>query len=272
MAYSRPMYRRRAPARKYQTRPRSTKSIYTKKVKPSRYALPALARQVTALKRKVTGTTSEIQYGVSVSNPVGTVGATTPYVLPLSQFSGWTRVFGADADDESNHRALWKKSNFDFQIDGQSESDSIDYTMYIVSLTKAGQEELFTQATGTLNGPLGASSITNTTHFWVGGTWGMAMLNRKYFNIHYCRRLMTGVGTGATVNDINTNRKRGYFKLLHNGGKGHIITNPKGDWKAMASPQVANQNYYVILFNNDSTVDAQTVQFKLCGLHTLQIS
>jgi len=270
MAYTRPTYRRRAPARKYTKGP--TRSIYTKKVKPARYALPALARQVATLKRKVSGTTSEIQYSGAVANQaIGNAGGDNVFIYPVSQYSGWTRIFGTDADDESNHSALWKKSNFDFEIDAGTERNSIDYSFYLVSLTKLGQEELFTPSSGGLAGPLGITSLTNTVHFIQGNSArGMTLLNRKYFNIHHCRRIMTGSG-GSVAYETQSLRKRWYFKMAHNGGKGHKLQNPKGDWKAIPSPQPANQNMYILIFNNDSTVD-DSVKFKMLAVHSLQIA
>jgi len=267
MAYSRPTYKRRAPARKYQTK---SKSVYKKVMKSTRSALPALARQVATLSKKVRGTTSEVQYSANAVNPIGNVGGTNLYILPLSQFAGWSRTFGTDADDESNHRALWKKSNFEFKIETNGERANVDYTMYVVSLTRQGMEELFTPSSGGLAGPLGITPPQNTVHYSIGGTYGMSFLNRNYFNIHFCRRFITGT-TGSTATDVQDLRKRWYYKLAHNGGKGHIIKNNKGDWKAQPSPQLAGQNYYVMIFNNDSTAD-QSVQFYLNAIHTLQIS
>lgn len=261
-------YRRRAPARKYPTR--TSKSIYTKKVKPARYALPALARQVKSLSRKVAGTTSMIQYTQFANNEViGNAGGTNCYIKPLSQYGNWSRIFGTDADDESNHSAIWKKSNFDFEIDAGTERNSIDYSFYLVSLTKLGMEELFTPSTGGLAGPLGITSLTNLTHY-VANARQMTFLNRKYFNVHQCKRLITGSG-GSVSYETASLRKRWYLKMSHNGVNGHKLQNAKGDWKAIPSPQLAAQNYYILIFNNDSTAD-DSVKFSMNALHTLQIA
>lgn len=258
------------PTRRKTTKKPASKSIYKKTVKPARSALPALQRQVAALKRKVDGTVSTVQYQVNAANPIGNVAGNNLYILPLSQYSGWNRIFGMDADDESNHTALWKKSNFDFEISANGERNNIDYSFYIVSLTKLGMEELFTQATGGLAGPLGITPPANGIHYTVGGTAGMAMLNLKYFNIHQAKRFVTG-SPGSLATDTGDLVKRWYYKISHNGGKGHVLKNAKGDWKAIASPQLAAQNYYVMIISNDSTADA-SVQFRMLGLHILQIS
>lgn len=267
MAYSRPTYRRRAPARKYQVAP--TKSVYKKVMKPTRTALPALARQVATLSRQVKGTTSDVQYGASFNNPIGNIAGNNVFIYPLSQYSSWTRIFGTDADDESNHKALWKKSNYDFQINTNGERSLIDYSFYIVSLTKLGQEELFTPATGGLAGPLGITGLTAGTHYFQLYA-GLTMLNRKYFNILQVKRLRTG-SYGSFATDTNDLSKRWYTKMNYNQGKGHLLQNPKGDWKSIPSPQPAAQNMYILCFNNDSTAD-QSVNLQMTAIHSLQIA
>jgi hypothetical protein len=230
-----------------------------------------LASQVAKIQRTVKGTTSDVQYQASFSNPIGNVAGNNCYIYPISQYSAWSRVFGTDADDESNHKALWKRSQMDFQISTNGERNLIDYAFYIVSLTRLGMEELFTPASGGLAGPLGITTLAAGTHYVNGGGGqGMTLLNKKYFNIHVCKRFRTG-STGSLATDTNDLSKRWYVSLKHNGGKGHLLQNPKGDWKAIPSPQLAGQNMYVLCFNNDSTADSP-VYLQMTGLHSLTIS
>jgi len=255
--------RRRAPAA-----PKRTWGA----TKPRTPTVRTLAAKVAKISRTVKAVTSEITYSQSVSpSAIGNAGGTNVFIQPLSVYANWTRIFGTDADDESNHSALWKKTVLDLQIDAGTERNSIDYAFYVVSLTKLGQEELFTPSSGGLAGPLGITSLTNATHFVQGGgSTGMALLNKKYFNIHHCRRIITGSG-GSVAYETQSLRKRWMVKLYHNGGKGHRLQNPKGDWKAIPSPQPANQNLYILIFNNDSTAD-DSVKFKMLALNTLQVS
>lgn len=229
-----------------------------------------LAQQVAKISRTVKGTTSDVQYSTAFNNPIGNVAGNNVYIYPLSQYSNWTRIFGTDADDESNHKALWKKSAMDFQIMTNGERNFVDYAFYIVSLTRLGMEELFTPASGGLAGPLGITTLANGTHYVNNGIQGMVLLNKKYFNIHVCKRLRTG-SPGNLATDTNDLTKRFYVSMKHNGGKGHLLQNPKGDWKAIPSPQLAGQNLYVLCFNNDSTVDT-SVYLQMTGIHQLTIS
>lgn len=264
MAYARPTYRRRAPAAKYQT-----KSVYKKTVRRPAAAIATLDAKVRKVVRSMAGLKSTVQYQATASNPIGNVGGTNVYILPISQYSTWNRIFGTDADDESNHSAVWKKFNFDFQINSYDRSD-LDYTFYLVSLTKIGQSELFTPSTGGLAGPLGITTL-GTNHVVKGGTTGMAFLNKKYFNIHQCKRIITGSVGGSLATETVSLRKRWYLKMAHNKGAGHRLQNPKGDWKALPSPQAANQNMYVLIANNDSTVD-QSAYFQMNAIHTVDIA
>lgn len=270
MAYSRPMYRRRAPARKYQSRP--SRGIYKKTVKKG--AIRTLDRKVKTIVRKMAGLKSTVQYKQSGAAPIGNVAGTGYYVIELSRCgtaaAQWTRIFGTDADDESNHQALWRKTNLDLEIDAGTERNNLDYTIYVVSLTKKGQGALWTQATGSLAGPLGASGLVNDVHYAIGGTYGQAFLNRNYFNVLASRRFMTGSG-GALAYETASLRKRFYFKMAHNNGKGFLVKQPSGDWRTQQSPQVAGQNLYVLIFNNDSTADA-TVNVKYNAIHTVDIN
>lgn len=275
MAYSRPTYKRRAPARKYQT---SSKSVYKKTVKKPAAAIATLDYKVRKVVNQMRGMASTIQYSQGTQTTIGNAAGTNVYIQGLSQYGTgqtgatlWSRIFGTDADDESNHSAIWKKTNIDCEIDADQERSNIDYTMYIVSLTKLGQAELFTPSSGGLAGPLGITSLTNGRHFVINGNYGMAMLNRKYFNIKYVKRIMTGTG-GAVAYETASLRKRMYIKLPHGtNGAGFKLQNPNGDWRAQPSTQVAGQCLYFLIFNNDSTVDA-TVKFRFNAIHTVDVA
>ena len=275
MAYSRPTYKRRAPARKYQT---ATKSVYRKSVKKPAAAIATLDYKVRKVVNQMRGLNSTIQYAQGGASVIGNAGGTNVYIQGLSQYGTsqtgntlWNRVFGTDADDESNHSAVWKKTNIDCEIDADLERSNIDYTMFIVSLTKLGAAELFTPSSGGLAGPLGITSLTNGRHYQVNGSYGLAMLNRKYFNIKYVKRIMTGTG-GAVAYETASLRKRMYIKLNHGtNGSGFRLQNANGDWRAQPSTQVAGQNLYILIFNNDSTLDA-SCRFKFNAIHTVDVA
>lgn len=273
MAYARPTYKRRAPARKYQA-----KSVYKKSVRKPTAAIATLDYKVRKVVNQMRGMASTVQYAQGGISTIGNALGQNVYIQGLSQYgtgqtgnTEWKRIFGADPDDESNHSAIWKKTNIDCEIDSDVERSNIDYTMYIVSLTKLGAAELFTPSSGGLAGPLGITSLTNGRHFQVNGSYGIAMLNRKYFNIKYVKRIMTGSG-GAVAYETASLRKRMYIKLTHGTkGEGFRLQNASGDWRAQPSTQVAGQCLYFLIFNNDSTADA-SVKFKFNAIHTVDVA
>jgi hypothetical protein len=235
-------------------------------------AKPSLASKVGTLQRvvrQIKSTTSEVNYGTGGNQPIGNVAGNNVYIFPISQYSTWTRIFGTDADDESNHSALWKKTEMDMKLFTNGERNQIDYSMFIVSLTKLGMEELFTQASGGLAGPLGITGLVNGTHYY-GNISGQVYLNKRYFNILRKKRLTTG-SPGSLATDTPDLAPRFQTVINHNAGKGHTLRNAKGDWKAIPSPQLASQNLYILIFSNDSTADAG-VFLQWTGLHTLQIA
>lgn len=261
MAYFRPMYRRRAPARKYQTRPRS--SVYKKVVKPARQAIPAMARTFNRLKRKVLSGDEVVQYNDVINDPVGNLAGNNAYYRPLAQFGSWVRCFGTDSSDETVQQAVWRKTNIDLEIQARDEYAAIDYSIYIVQLTKIGAATLLNYATGSLNGPL-----VSGTHYVTGGTAGQVFLNPKFFKVLKAKRLMTG--SNHLPFETASLRKRFYMKFAWNKGKGKYIKNPAGDWKSTPCPVSYANNPFILCFNNDSTADA-SVYLRAAILHTIEV-
>lgn len=226
---------------------RKTASPYKKVVRPTRQALPALARQVRQLKQAVVPLTQNklfYKYGgnVNIGSPLGT----QPYILNLSQASGWTRIWGTDADDESSHVFMQKPGLMKWQAVINGETALVNYTLALVSLTKIGATELFNSATGGLN------TITDNVHFTqpaAGFLGAGTLLNKRYFNIHYYRNTKT-YSTSGYVGEGKPNIM-GTVKI-----PGAKWINPNGDWRAKGYNPNAMQNYYLIIFNNDSTADA----------------
>lgn len=241
------------------------RSVFRKTVATGKVAIGSLQRQVTRLRRMVTNQKDEVQYKLSWNDSVGNAAGTNCYTLPLMKFSNWTRVFGASTEDETPNDCLIKKTNIDVEIDNNGERNNIDYTIYIVSLTRAGTQELLNVANGTMNTPL----VENVHYVRNAASNGMTFLNKKFFNVLWARRPMTGIYSGLTTEPQGL-RKRYYTKFLWNKGKGIKHVNPQGNWNAKPCPSTAGGNVFMLIFNNDSTVDA-AVQFRLTAIHTLEV-
>lgn len=244
------------------------RSVFARTVRSGKGAVASLQNQITRLTRKVNVTRDTVQYKATCDDVIGSLTGVSQYNYPLMKFSYWNRVFGADADDETPNDCRIMKTNIDCEIDNNGERNNIDYAMYIVSLTKYGQQELLNPATGTLTGPLGLD-VHYTRRSDSSSDAGFVFLNKKYFNVIKVKRFITGIYSGLTTEPQGL-RKRMYFRFNWNKGKGILHKNPSGNWKAKPCPQVASGNVFMFIFNNDNTADA-AVRFKMTALHTVEV-
>lgn len=229
--------------------------------KPTVYKL---ARQVRSLRLAQRTEKSTLYYRNSAFATIGNAAADSIYVFPFFLYSSWTRIFGTDADDETQKWGCIKKTNIDLMFNTDNERAAVDYTIFVVQLTKFGHEELYDRVTGTLT-----TALSNNVHFSRAGTNGMAFLSRRYFKILAVKRWASGTAGSLPTETISL-RKRMYMKFNYNKGKGIMVTNPNGDWRNGLSPLAPNTNTYLMVFNNDSTVDA-SVKLAINALHTVQV-
>lgn len=225
---------------------RTRSSTYKKVVKPARQAIPALQRQVTRLKRAIVPLTqNKLTYQLSGNFNPGTATGDGFTLIKLSECNLWTRVFGTDADDEQSHCFRQKIGKLKWQLTINGESALVNYTIAVVSLTKIGVTELWNAATGGLN------NVNQGQHYLrTSGFNGMGVfLNKRYFNIHYYRTTTTYSSTGYP----------GEGKPVRNGTINvpcRDFINPLGDWKVKGYNPAASSNMFLMVFNNDSTLDA----------------
>lgn len=246
------------------TVPRSRKRRqYRKRTSKKTTTMSQLVRKVNKLSREQRIEKSTIFYRNSAYATIGNAAADSAYVFPFFTYASWTRVFGTDADDETGKNACIKKTNLDLMLNTDGERAAIDYTIFIVQLTKFGHQNLYEPVGGGLN------ALANNVHYSRAGTNGMAFLSQRYFKILAVRRVITGTAGSLPTETISL-RKRLYMKFSYNKGKGIMVQNPLGDWKSGISPLAPNTNTYLICFNNDSTVDS-SVKLAINALHTVSV-
>lgn len=251
-------YRRKSTLKRL-TKPRKTTAIQT------------LAKQVMGIKRqmKVERPLLNYQWGTR-QDPGGATGIALSQPITYFQFSyvpGWGRIFGTSANDEECNSVIWKSFGMDLHIRSFNETDQVNFTMFVVSLKKEAAP-FYNAATGALTLTDGQEYI-NTSATGSDTCAGLVMLNKRLFNIHYVKRFTLG-NNGAALNisgaqtQFGTDR-RFYAKFSPN----RKITNPYGDWKA-ATPAEITDNYYLLIFNNNSTADAESPRMFLNTVHTVQ--
>lgn len=234
----------------------------------------SLAAKVNKIAKMEKDHICRVYYSQSDTLNLGTAtGAQPSQIVPLTTYSYWTRTFGTDADDEQAKKAVIRKSTTEWSIDSNGELDSVGYTMFVVSLKKNASALI--DNTGAL-----IPSFTSGTHYT--GTGSRVLLNLNYFNVHYVKRRLTGdiiatrfgansAGAVSYPNMPNKENFKGRIRLAYNKGKGLAVQNPKGDWKAAGYPQDDCQNYFILVFCDDSTLDGVSPQLKYNTLHSVDV-
>ena len=204
--YFTPVYRRRSSATR---KPARTGTV----------AIRKLQQDIRKVKREQRIEKSKIFYRNSAFATIGNAAADSVYVFPFFTYASWTRVFGTDADDEAGKNACIKKTNLDLMLNTDGERASIDYTIFVVQLTKFGHQNLYDPVSGGLN------ALANNVHYSRAGTNGMAFLSQRYFKILAVKRAITGTAGSLPTETISL-RKRMYLKFNYNKGNGIMVQNP----------------------------------------------
>lgn len=252
---------------------KTTVKKYTKSKKSttgSKRPSGAMGAELMKLKRQVAKLTKvaiqRIQYACDTTiNCYNASGLNDYNATPMMKFNNWSRIFGTDADDESAKQVLLRSMKIQWHFT-TNEPDNRDFSIFLVSLKDNASELLLND--GTLD------TLVSGTHFHSARS--LTLLNLNFFNIHYHRRFTAGVypmvksatliGSAPGVQNIPNvgidTQRLGSTAL--NFGKGIVVKNPAGDWKAGVYPKDPSKNYYFLTFwSGDSAVDAEFGQIIL---------
>lgn len=170
--------------------------------------------------------------------------------FPICPIQSADRIFGTGSNDLHSNHSKWIKSHIQLQISAEAEKQWTGLTVFLVSLKNSIPDTKF-------NGSTGALSLTANQDYYM--TQGMTYLNKDNFNIHYYKQFQfnSDSDTGKTTFTKS-------FTLRPNCK----IVNPNGDWSALEYPQKPTQNYYVLIFNNNSLVDLESPYYKMNVVNT----
>lgn len=189
--------------------------------------------------------------------------------LPYYQFhinrltNSWTPVFGYDtADIDEVNKVYVNSYKMDMRVSQASEADLIYYTAFVVSLKDQGADATtFDPATGNL-------TLASGPHYTTLGGNGKVLLNPAFFNIHSYKRFYMGGRSGdqsaPALRDLS-------FTIVP---KQKLITNLRGNVfgvGGLSFPKDPSQNYYILLFNDDSGGDLQVNRINVSGLASCAI-
>lgn len=229
------------------------------KSKPS--AVQALAKSVRSIQRKMRNQHQLLNYKQSGSQD--SMSADYNY-YNICNYNGMTPVFGTDADDDNNYKIVHQSVGMDFYLSLENtinnEKDTIGFTIFLVSL-KDHIGSAFNPSTGAL-------TLNANQHYVIQN--GLTMLNKKCFNIHKVkRRVFTNHGTSLSNPSAQTQSGtdcRWYWKI----GLNKVIQNPTGDWKTLSSALDPSKQYYVLIFNDNSSFDGENPSMSYNFVHTMR--
>lgn len=174
------------------------------------------------------------------------------------------QCFGFSNQDWNNsNKALLKSITIQWQLEANNEEDNINYSLFLVNIGKNGAA-IYSKVTGALN------TLSQPTHYL--SNEGMAMLNKKYFNILRTEFGTLGnYGTALTSQgaqgDSLTTLKQGYWKIKPR----RMITNPAGNFHELVASQDPSTQYYLLAVNNNSTADLESPQLRLNVVYSIDI-
>ena len=253
------MYGRKS---KYQRRyARKGRSKVAKLAKGKTTSVQALARTVRSLQRANRSQHQFLNYfqGGTQEN------INSPYkIINLCDYTAFTPIFGADADDDNNQKVVHQSFGLDGYISLENlinnEEETITFTCFLVSL-KDNIGSAFDPATGAL-------TLNNAQHYVSQN--GLVMMNKKIFNIHkVMRRTLTNHGT--TLSNPSAQTQSGTdFRFYIKHSPRSVITNAVGDWKALSSSLDPSKQYYFIIFNDNSALDLESPCITYNIVHTMK--
>lgn len=224
-----------------------------------------LNNQVRTIRRTLRKKAENVQYqyGATISDMVSDYCQ-----VGLTQYASWTPIFGTSAVDGTDPKAYYKSLNIDCRLSienftNPSELDTLDYTVFLVSIRD--------EASNVWNATNGTLTLVAGRDYSNGGIGGvMIRLNPKMFKIHRMKRLTTS-NFGAALQYSSAANFKPIYKWSWKVRPRHSIVNPIGDWNALTINRDPSKNYYVLCFNNNSSVDGTFPQLMVGSVSTIQV-
>lgn len=221
--------------------------------------IQTLAKAVSRIQRTMRRKCEYLNYRV-VDSPTISADYTA---IPLSNYSAWQDIFGTSSNDDVANRMVHKSFGMDCYLTLENtvnEPDTTQFTIFLVTL-KDNIGSAYAPASSAL-------SLVANNHYSVSG--GMVLLNKKVFTIHkIIRKVLTNHGTSLANPSAQTQAGTDFrFYVKHRGN--HLVTNPTGDWKSMGGSPDPSKAMYLLIFNDNSTLDLQNPKFTYNVVHTVQ--
>jgi len=256
-------YNRRSPAA-------TNKKIVRKRPTASnqKYQILSLNKKINRISRKVSSRTYKVMHKSSLTEQNM---ASPAYIFNLTNIPTWTSVFGETDNIQEGGKYKSSKMTIDLAIRAGTETESVVYTVFVVTPKNQKVAEETDNGTGTL------SSLTAGVDYTMIS--GKALLNLKRWNVHKVIRGQTtpvvteafGTVPGTTVNYVNEVKPlRRYFSIP----KPNInVQNRTGTWDQVTPNEMNyNQRYNVMVFNNNLSTVEGSPKWSMTVLHTGVVS
>lgn len=210
-----------------------------------------LAKQVSVL-RKVQR--SRAIYGRFKNQWTGKEVSSDYITQNLTDVSSWTGVFeNPDLIAEKNKVKLLS-IGIDTLITCSSENSAVTYTYFIVSLKPQVAKHLVE------NAGEGLGQLNPDEHYTF--LQGMTMLNKKYFNIHKCRRFTLSEENynshGLTEATSGKNQAKTWKRFYDKISFPRWLNDGQENWRGMDTNAVPlGSRLYCLVFNDNSIADLE---------------
>lgn len=183
-------------------------------------------------------------------------------IWPLDAWPTFTRTMGTQADDCEGDRVFVKYDLLDIKWNIGNEKESINHTIYVVTLKSA--------IGPALDYSTGALTLANGTHFWQVG--GRVYLNLTYFTIKKKKAFWSTNTTVAldannpttlALSGVGPKERRWRWMLKRN-----YMHMTEGANFQNQIPRNPAHMAYVLWFTNDSSVDLEGTNASMVHLRT----
>lgn len=178
-------------------------------------------------------------------------------------YAGFNQVFGTGADDLEGNKMIHHSFGAHIRISLENtinEPDTTGFTVFLVSL-KDAIGSAFDPAAGTL-------TLVPNQHYVQRS--GMVLLNKKALTIHKMKKFTLtnygqALGTSAAQSQYGTDC-RWYWKISPR----KTVYNPVGNWSVLNSALDPSKTYFLLVFNDNSTLDLQSPKLEFNSVHTIE--
>lgn len=174
------------------------------------------------------------------------------YHYNMCLYSGMAPIFGTTTDDLADPKILYHSSKVQCRVSLENtinnEEETTRFSAFLVSLRDRIPQSRFNSGTGVLTLTAGLDYYLNQ---------GIAYINPKMFNIHKVKYFtLTNYGTA-----LSAPAGQSQFGTAHEWTWSIMpkmtVEHPAGNWSALASSLDPSRQYYVLIFSDNQTGDAE---------------